>query len=1061
MVRYNWHGLVPDEDDLNIVRQLIEFEHEDYNLKNLQAKILAHLVLHKYPNCWENYLEPIVELLQNDNFIRIELAIKVLINLLNLLEDEPMKLFHQFVPKILPSLYSAFTNGETDAHGRDQILEVLNLCLRTVSWADGVDNELVGNCLNETFNTWMALIKQIIKTNPKAFFDVKKNALKCLTVIFRDFMTYSRDCINQILEPSWQLLNFHLPVFTEVLGYNQSLKDFQGDDQETEEYNKGYESEEEGEPEGVEGMTLQLIELLTTLISRQNVQEVVKQGIVPLITTISSYMIIQHSQERQHVGDNQHFIHEKDEDFYKQRTIRNSCLDLISSLIDVFGDLAVESILFVVENLFLTTSASQSSPTKIKSSVQAQSVEEVNIYDYTYSSSHRKHTWKKREVALFLIGRFADSISMFRIRNPNYNLRILIEEIMKTNFEKCRIKSYLKGRTLQCASQLSEIMPRDYEELHQNILEMSIDFLCEKSNLSSIKLVATQCLLKFARKLKTDTLMPLIRDRFELILDELTGLLDTTYLETIYLPIQVFVQYSRLNEEIVAQMAPKITPKLLKFFKNYHSEGALANELLNLFKIWCNYDACRDIFVNTFIPFIMEIIDNYYQSTPNIENKDSMLVPQNLVDLSADKSQSNNADGKVMNIVDSTILQHVIDLLCTLLRKTKDKDSTDFQKITDVFPKLLDYVNKSEDMFLLLHGTAALKTFIHLGSQEILKKTQPKEIIEVAKKLLSPTTNEQAALFLIFARLIHSHPKEIVEFLSETSIDNRISLKIVLDKWLLQQPLFRGYYTKNVTFSALMKLFIQRDPRIESLMVIGYNPSHSNVNSEVNAPFKILSIMLRYLDNELSPKKGKRTLPPPDSYDDADEEEQKSGGITPGYSLRRDLLGDGVRLDTMEGDDEDGNYDDDNDDKHNDGGTDKIEVNLDDVQDDDDNESLLGLRNNSSLLQGGGLFTIKESKDGGLADMETGSEVYMSELLAGFDMEDYEEAEDQNEEDLIELGDSFGNINLKNHIQDTLAEFTKTDKAGAEYLMYCVRQLTNEDQELAKKYLKLGAKATV
>jgi hypothetical protein len=41
-------------------------------------------------------------------------------------------------------------------------------------------------------------------------------------------------------------------------------------------------------------------------------------------------------------------------------------------------------------------------------------------------------------------------------------------------------------------------------------------------------------------------------------------------------------------------------------------------------------------------------------------------------------------------------------------------------------------------------------------------------------------------------------------------------------------------------------------------MVIGYNPSHTNVNSEVNAPFKILSVMLRYLENETSPKKGKR-----------------------------------------------------------------------------------------------------------------------------------------------------------------------------------------------------------
>ena len=33
-------------------------------------------------------------------------------------------------------------------------------------------------------------------------------------------------------------------------------------------------------------------------------------------------------------------------------------------------------------------------------------------------------------------------------------------------------------------------------------------------------------------------------------------------------------------------------------------------------------------------------------------------------------------------------------------------------------------------------------------------------------------------------------------------------------------------------------------------MVIGYNPSHSNINSEVNAPFKILSTLLRFIDND-------------------------------------------------------------------------------------------------------------------------------------------------------------------------------------------------------------------
>jgi len=125
--------------------------------------------------------------------------------------------------------------------------------------------------------------------------------------------------------------------------------------------------------------------------------------------------------------------------------------------------------------------------------------------------------------------------------------------------------------------------------------------------------------------------------------------------------------------------------------------------------------------------------------------------------------------------------------------------------------------------------------------------------------------------------------------------------------------------------------------------------------------------------------------------------------------MRRDLLGDGERLDTVEGDEGDGNYGDE-DDKDDEG---KIDVNLDDVEDDEDNESLLGRNSTAGGSKSGNLFTIKESNDRGLADMETGSEVYMSELLAGFDMDDFDEAEEQNEEDLLELGDAFANINLK------------------------------------------------
>ena len=58
---------------------------------------------------------------------------------------------------LFPELFSAFTSGEVNTKNRERILEILYLALRTLSWADGIDNLLVEKCLNDTFNSWMAL----------------------------------------------------------------------------------------------------------------------------------------------------------------------------------------------------------------------------------------------------------------------------------------------------------------------------------------------------------------------------------------------------------------------------------------------------------------------------------------------------------------------------------------------------------------------------------------------------------------------------------------------------------------------------------------------------------------------------------------------------------------------------------------------------------------------------------------------------------------------------------------------------------------------------------------
>ena len=94
-----------------------------------------------------------------------------------------------------------------------------------------------------------------------------------------------------ILQPSWKLLNKHLPIFTEVRGYGMPLQQVTLPSSETPNTSKeaasgniesdlrGFESDEDDEieePSGIKGMTLQLVELLTTLVQRPNVQEVVR-----------------------------------------------------------------------------------------------------------------------------------------------------------------------------------------------------------------------------------------------------------------------------------------------------------------------------------------------------------------------------------------------------------------------------------------------------------------------------------------------------------------------------------------------------------------------------------------------------------------------------------------------------------------------------------------------------------------------------------------------------------------------------------------------------------------
>ena len=103
--------------------------------------------------------------------------------------------------------------------------------------------------------------------------------------------------------------------------------------------------------------------------------------------------------------------------------------------------------------------------------------------------------------------------------------------------------------------------------------------------------------------------------------DAVIKMIGNVPLDCLSLPIEALALYSKMDPEMIQEISHKITPKLLLLFRDHHNESQLGQELANLFKQWSNNEACRLIMVETFIPFIIEIVENYYHNTPNAENK--------------------------------------------------------------------------------------------------------------------------------------------------------------------------------------------------------------------------------------------------------------------------------------------------------------------------------------------------------------------------------------------------------------------------------------------------------
>jgi len=90
-------------------------------------------------------------------------------------------------------------------------------------------------------------------------------------------------------------------------------------------------------------------------------------------------------------------------------------------------------------------------------------------------------------------------------------------------------------------------------------------------------------------------------------------------------------------------------------------------------------------------------------------------------------------------------------------------------------------------------------------------------------------------------------------------------------------------------------------------------------------------------------------------------------------------------------------------------------------------------------------------REGGLGDFDTESAFYFSDML-DFDNDDFDEADEVSEEDLLYLKDPATQMDLINLLKEFFTSLVQNDP---EYLFACLKNLLPEDKERFHKIFKI------
>ena len=1056
---YDIEGLILDDEKLNIVSFLLDkINTSDYFLKNFIAKVLGYIGAKEFPNCYESFIKILInklnDLISKQDENQIDTILRIFICVLKNCDDRCAIITYE----VLPVIINIFKSSKNNQKNREKCLIIISFLLNKLSYADGNDMDLLSKSLdtNALMENSISLFTSILVSNPKMLLDIKKYTIRILDILVRDMPIYSSKFFNLLIEPTWRLIVLELNLYCNSIVFNKEIEYTEEEEITIEEenhiYEHGYESDDDEETSGMEGLIMELIDFTVDLLKRNSVIDALRPALFTFLLCIKGYLLLPHNSIVLWKDDSNLYISEEyDEE--NINSVRSKTLGLIREISKEIEDEAlINFIRLLIDELM--------------KGINLDSYKEViKLDDYNLVKPYLEklnndplYIQMRQESNLLILGNISDDL--FRLKEGQLLTKKETENLMNflinliKNVEK--ENSILIGRTIWCLSKLLCLVRNDIDYLTKIFESVSQTLINSKSDLS-IQLVSAQCISIICQRLisqKKEIQSKYITKNY----DALILILNKVNEDTRFIPIENLLYLTKLSKENALYIPLHHLTPVLKIYAENFNDNYVGSKILELIKIWCEDKRSAHCLIDKFIPIAIKVFEDFYRN--NIGKTDEVFEEvKNTV-----MTEHSNPDIKTS----SDMLPNLIDIITMLIKYcNENKDDTNLIWIALIVKSLCDILLLSNDVTILQHGCSLLRFYIALCKNIILRQNQVPLLLKVIDHYLDMSLLENSMLYLgnvicqfffhienkiipnllenivkriykakmpsivqslilVYSRFIVKYPIDTLNFLISIQVENRVGLKVLIDKWLLHQPLFRGKYFKNISIKALSVLYSMKNSIVESLMVIGYNPSHSVASVEVNAPCKILSVLIRCLNNEIMQEKIKNKKT---NLDDLDNEDD------------RDNYDDNEDRDDNNANDDDEFKEEDEDEKE----KEKKDDNKIDIGDEEFNNIQEEPKDFSSKLS----FLNNQGKAGGLNNLEQGSEIYLTEML-GFDYNDLDSDEEENvEDDLIYLTDIESDFVLKDYLIDFFHKFYKTDEL---YLTECLKLLPKEDQKMFKSF---------